>query len=140
MALDEPSSDSSLLAGDADIGFPLQGGIWWKDQGHRKPSRCRPTSTERTTFVRLSGELDMATAPALQEALHAAQHAETSHVIVDLRQLTFLDSFGLRILAAADIAGRDGHVKVSFIGGSDSVHGVFELTEMDKRVDCDAPV
>ena len=76
----------------------------------------------------LSGELDIATAPALQEALHAAQHAETPHVIVDLRQLTFLDSFGLRILAAADIAGRDGHVKVSFIGGSDSVHGVFELT------------
>ena len=95
---------------------------------------------EGTTFVRLTGELDMATAPALQEALHAAQHAETSHVIVDLRQLTFLDSFGLRILAAADIAGRDGHVKVSFISGSDSVHRVFEITEMGKRVDwTDAP-
>ncbi len=85
--------------------------------------------------VRLTGELDMATAPAVQEALHAAQHAQASQLIVDLRGLTFLDSVGLGVLIAADLAGRDGHVKVSFVRGSPTVHRVFELTKVDERVE-----
>ena len=90
--------------------------------------------------VRLSGELDMATAPAAREALHSAQHTKAAQVVVDLRGLTFLDSTGLGVLIAADLAGRDGHVKASFVRGNPTVHRVFELTKMDERVDwTDAP-
>jgi anti-sigma B factor antagonist len=90
---------------------------------------------EGVKIVRLSGELDMATAPALQEALHSAQHSSAPHIIVDLRGLTFLDSTGLGVMVAADLAGRDGHRKVSFVRGIPNVHRVFQITRVDERLD-----
>ena len=76
------------------------------------------------TVVHLEGELDLAAVPKLQEALHSAQHADVSQIVVDLRGLTFLDSTGLGVLLAADIAGRDGHVAVSFVRANETVHRV----------------
>jgi anti-sigma B factor antagonist len=50
-----------------------------------------------STLVVASGEIDIATSPALREALLAA--AESSgRVVVDLSAVTFLDSTGLGVL------------------------------------------
>src|SRR6478736_7155892 len=55
--------------------------------------------------VVIRGELDLATAPdleaALQERLDAGQD-----VVVDLRELDFMDSTGLRVLVAAHARAR----------------------------------
>lgn len=105
-----------------------------------RPFSLRIEEKEGTTVVSLEGELDLAGVPKLHEALHSAQHADVSRIVVDLRGLTFLDSTGLGVLIAADLAGREGHVKVSFVRGSPTVHRVFELTKVDERVDwVDAP-
>jgi anti-anti-sigma factor len=45
----------------------------------------------------VSGELDLATAPQLQEKITAAREAGEG-VRLDLRPLTFIDSSGLRVL------------------------------------------
>jgi anti-sigma B factor antagonist len=87
------------------------------------------------TVLRLKGELDMGTAPALTDALHRLQHEGAHEIVVDLRELSFLDSMGLSALLQAHMAGRDGHQKVSFIRGEGSVHKVFAVTEVDKRVE-----
>ena len=47
--------------------------------------------------VRLIGELDVATVPRAAEALEAACE-ESTHVVVDLAELTFMDSSGVRLL------------------------------------------
>ena len=86
------------------------------------------------TLLRLRGELDMAAAPAFTEALHQLQHEGASEIIVDLRELRFLDSMGLSALLEAYAAGQDGHRTVSFIRGGRSVHKVFQVTKMDERV------
>ena len=75
---------------------------------------------ERTVF-RLAGELDMATAPQLEEALRTGEHENASEIVFDLRDLSFLDSMGLSALLRARAAGRDGHRKVSFVRGGDVV-------------------
>ncbi|GHJ45848.1 hypothetical protein Cs7R123_31900 [Catellatospora sp. TT07R-123] len=55
-----------------------------------------------TVVVTVSGEIDMATAPALQHALLDALTTHTPAVIdVDLAACTFLDASGLRVLVAA---------------------------------------
>ncbi len=48
--------------------------------------------------VRLQGELDMATSPALDRALTAAVSVGGSSVVVDLASLTFMDSTGIAVL------------------------------------------
>jgi anti-anti-sigma factor len=51
-------------------------------------------------IVELHGELDLASAPELDSVLSRGQGAGQT-VIVDLRDLQFMDSSGLRVLAAA---------------------------------------
>jgi anti-sigma B factor antagonist len=55
--------------------------------------------TEKDRIViSLDGELDMASAPLLQAALENADAAATSVLVLDLRELRFMDSTGLRII------------------------------------------
>ena len=49
-----------------------------------------------TAVVSVSGELDLATAPALEQTLVGVADDRTDEVIVDLTGCTFLDSQGLR--------------------------------------------
>jgi anti-anti-sigma factor len=52
------------------------------------------------TVVLLRGELDLATAPALEQVV--TERLDAGHeVVVDLRELAFMDSTGLRVLVAA---------------------------------------
>jgi anti-anti-sigma factor len=52
------------------------------------------------TVVSLRGELDLATAPAFEEVVN--EHLTAGgDVVVDLRELTFMDSTGLRVLVHA---------------------------------------
>ena len=48
-----------------------------------------------------TGELDLATAPALEDALGRAFDGEAGRVVLDLRELEFIDSSGLRTLIQA---------------------------------------
>jgi stage II sporulation protein AA (anti-sigma F factor antagonist) len=56
--------------------------------------------TEDPYGVRLIGEIDMATAPALSEALLAAV-AGANAITVDMSDVTFMDSSGLQAILAA---------------------------------------
>ena len=50
--------------------------------------------------VVIRGELDLATAPDLEAAIHGPLD-DGQDVVVDLRELDFMDSTGLRVLVAA---------------------------------------
>jgi len=79
------------------------------------------------------GELDLATAPALEEALRRAGE-ESPFVVLDLRELRFLDSTGLRTVLQADARSRaDGHSLV-VVRGPEPVHRVFVLAGVDGLV------
>ena len=58
-------------------------------------------STEGTIVLRLQGELDMATAPGLARAMDTALDAKPATLALDLSDLTFLDSTGIRVLITA---------------------------------------
>ena len=57
-------------------------------------------TTEDPFGMRLSGEIDMASAPALEEALLVAL-ADGRPVTVDMHDVTFIDSSGLKVIVAS---------------------------------------
>jgi anti-sigma B factor antagonist len=63
-------------------------------------------------LVVIRGELDLATAPDLETALTELQEAGQD-VVVDLRELAFMDSTGLRAIVAAHARAEDG--ELSFV-------------------------
>ena len=77
--------------------------------------------------VHLKGELDLATEDAFREALAEAEGSDASLVVIDLRELRFIDFSGVRaLLAAVDRAGRNAH-RVVFTKGSPAVERTFAL-------------
>ena len=85
--------------------------------------------------IALSGELDLSGAPALDEEVERLAAAEgVERVVLDLRELEFLDSSGLRSVALAQrrlaAAGRD----FVLVRGHETVQRVFEITRMDERL------
>jgi anti-sigma B factor antagonist len=82
-------------------------------------------------IVRVVGELDLAAAPDVGITIRELLGAGFTSIVVDLRELTFLDSAGVHMLVAAErsVAGHDG--TLSLMPGPRSVQRVFELTGTD---------
>jgi anti-sigma B factor antagonist len=81
-----------------------------------------------TVHITLQGELDLASAPQMQEHLRAAGEGAPSRVIVDLSQLAFIDSTGLRVLLQADAHAREQGYELVLRPGDATVQRVFEVT------------
>ncbi len=80
-----------------------------------------------TETVALDGELDFATAFDVELRLERAIR-EADEVVVDLTNLEFIDSTGIRtILEAHQAARRDG-VKLRLLPGPAPVQRVFEIS------------
>lgn len=95
------------------------------------------TTSERPGGVQLdlTGELDMATAPKLEEELAAVEQRRPALLVIDLRPLTFMDSSGLRALVAADNRAREEGRRLVLIRGRDRVQRVFSITRLDERLE-----
>jgi anti-sigma B factor antagonist len=76
----------------------------------------------------LIGELDMASAPALDQTLHRICTDTTGAVTLDLSRLTFMDSTGLRVmLMARDLCERHD-CELQLIPGPAQIQRLFEVT------------
>ena len=78
--------------------------------------------------LKLSGELDLATAPDLQEAVVRICSSRTRIVTLDLHDLAFIDSSGLAAIIAASKLCRNLGYEFRLIPGPPTVQRVFELT------------
>ena len=83
--------------------------------------------------IALAGELDLDGAQRVSEALQRAEAANVRRIVLDLSQLEFIDSNGIRLILEADARSRaDGRLKL--IRGPRPVHRVFELTGTTDRL------
>ena len=92
--------------------------------------------TGDTAVVALSGELDVAGSAQLDSELDRAieDHAPKT-IVLDLSDLGFMDSTGLRLVVLADARARAEGRRLALVRGSDPVHRVFEITRMADRLD-----
>ena len=86
-------------------------------------------------LIALTGELDLSGAAPLDEEIDrlVAQDG-VRRVVVDLRELEFMDSSGLRLVALAErrlgAAGRE----LVLVRGPEAVQRVFAITRMDEHL------
>jgi anti-anti-sigma factor len=82
------------------------------------------------TVLAPSGDLDILTAPQFAEALDRVE----GDVVIDLRDVTFLDGRGLRLILDRSARAREHGRTLSVVRGGPAVHRVFELTRADRTV------
>jgi len=88
------------------------------------------TTDGEWAVLAVSGEVDLATAPALRGCLHELADGGARHVVVDLRQVSFLDSIGLGVLVGAYRRLRDAEPAGSLrlVCTNERVTKLFALT------------
>ena len=85
-------------------------------------------AADGTARVRLDGELDLSTVPALEARVAALLASGSTRIVLDLAELEFIDSTGLRlILELHGEAARDGF-SLALVPGGEAVQRVFEIT------------
>jgi anti-sigma B factor antagonist len=86
--------------------------------------------------VTVRGELDLATAPQLEEVLLPALH-DGGTAVLDLRPLDFMDSTGVRVIVAAHHAAQDsgGRLAIVRTDPEGPVGRVLEISGLDAILD-----
>jgi anti-anti-sigma factor len=89
----------------------------------------------------LRGELDITGIAAIEPELERLADDEDVEVVaLDMRELEFLDSSGLRLIVMADQRLRAASRRLALVRGPESVQRVFEITRMTDRLEFfDAP-
>ena len=83
----------------------------------------------------LRGELDISSAPMLEEALRRLEAGGPSLLVIDLRGLEFMDSTGLRTLVSADQRAREAGRRLAIVRGPEAVDRIFHVTRLDERLE-----
>jgi anti-anti-sigma factor len=91
-------------------------------------------SKNGTTVVVVSGELDVASGPTLEEELARAEGSEAQLVILDLRELEFIDSTGLGILIKAHQPAETTGRRFAVVRGPSQVQRLLGLTGLEERL------
>jgi anti-anti-sigma factor len=81
-----------------------------------------------------AGELDLATAPELERTAGELWAAGFTHVVLDLREVCFLDVAGLRMILKLDAAARADGSTFELIPGPPQVQRVLDLTGAQERL------
>jgi anti-anti-sigma factor len=90
---------------------------------------------EGQTRVVLVGELDIASAEALERELETLEADSPGTLVLDLRRVEFIDSTGLRAVIAADERARSQGRRFVVVRGSSAVERLFNVTQLDRRLE-----
>ena len=94
------------------------------------PFAVRSRQADGVTVVDVGGEVDIETAPRMRAALASAVDAGLP-VVVDLGGVTFMDSFGFGVLAAAHQQGARAGTPVLLRAVSHRIRHLLDLLGLD---------
>ena len=81
--------------------------------------------------VRAIGKMDALTAPTMQDAIDEVLNEQPSHVVIEMSDVPYISSAGLRVFIRAAKAAK-GSGKLAVCGLHENVRQVFELAGFDK--------
>ena len=109
----------------------------------RNPSMALDTSfeleehepDERTTVIAVTGEIHVSTAPEFSRRLNDAIARGKTGLVLDLEQVTFIDSTGLSVLlnALRRVTRRGG--RLAIVCTNPTVLRLFQITRLDTTFD-----
>ena len=87
------------------------------------------------TSISLSGELDMATVPVLNDQLAALEQDGAKTIVLDLRDLRFIDSSGLHAFVGAFRRSEEIGHRLLFVGANPLARRLCEMTGTEYLLD-----
>lgn len=94
----------------------------------------------QAVVIGVSGELDLASSPALERELEGGAASQAEVVIVDLRNLEFMDSTGLSVLVRAHQRAVENGQRFGVVRGPQQVQRLLSLTGVADRLNlADSP-
>jgi anti-sigma B factor antagonist len=89
---------------------------------------------DRAMMLTVSGELDLVSSPALEQALEDLSATDTRLVMIDMRQLDFMDSTGIHLLVKAQQRAHAAGQRFAVIRGSEQVQRLLDLTGVSEQM------
>ena len=96
--------------------------------------RVETRKHDRAAVLAVTGELDLASSPALEGELERVSQSDAWVVIVDLRELEFLDSTGLGVLVKANHRAEEAGRRFALVRGGPQVQRLLNLTGIVDRL------
>lgn len=96
--------------------------------------RVEVQNHDQATVIAVSGELDLASSPALQEELDRVSASDSQLLIIDLRELDFMDSTGLSVLVRAHQRAEEQGRRLAMVKGPQQVQRLLSLTGVADRL------
>ncbi|WP_329600146.1 STAS domain-containing protein [Streptomyces pseudovenezuelae] len=93
------------------------------------------TSSEGIRILTLAGEIDNDTGGTLRQALDVPAVPQP-RLVIDLRQVTFMDSTGINILVAAHQAATDAGGWLRLAAPTGAVMRTIQIVGIDTVIDC----
>jgi anti-sigma B factor antagonist len=87
---------------------------------------------ENVIVVQLAGSLNISNAHHIRQTLIDATSGESAQVVVNLRDLSFIDSSGLAVLVQGLKRAREHQGNLSLCSLQSPVRLIFEMTRLDK--------
>lgn len=95
---------------------------------------------QQAVVIGVSGELDLASSPALEQELERGAASQAKVVIVDLRNLEFMDSTGLSVIVRAHQRATENGQRFGVVKGPQQVQRLLSLTGVADRLNlADSP-
>jgi anti-anti-sigma factor len=89
---------------------------------------------EDAVVLELHGELDLAGAPLLQEELASLDEEAPALLILDLEDLAFIDSSGLRVILSAHERAKERGQSLALTPGSQQVQRLLEIAGVSDHI------
>jgi anti-sigma B factor antagonist len=93
---------------------------------------CRRYALNGSTIVAVAGEIDLHSAPTFRDELIAAIAEHSPRLVVDLTEVTFLDSSGVGVLVGALRRARAQRGWVRLVAPARGARRVLEITQLDR--------
>jgi anti-sigma B factor antagonist len=86
--------------------------------------------------IAVSGELDLSTAPELEEPLQQAVSPGDASVLIDLMRCEFIDSTGIAMIVGAwrQLEGNGSGSRVAICSDNEQVRRVLEVTGLELSI------
>jgi anti-anti-sigma factor len=88
---------------------------------------------DRAIILELSGELDLASAPLVEEQLSTIEQGRI--IVLDLRRLTFMDSTGVALIVRAGRRAHERRGRLVVVRGPRQVQRILMLTRVDEHLE-----
>ena len=85
-------------------------------------------------YIDVSGELDIASAEALDAEVARVEATDANRIVVDLAGLDFMDSTGLHVLLALNTRSQDNGHRLRLRRPSPAVDRVLQITRADRML------